>query len=604
MPEDIIKPNQPSPSDKPDQEEENLPLDTEETTLPESPDNTADSSETSLKEPEVTSTSVADPLDTPVGTPSSAPQPQQPASLSGSSSSQPQFNEPQKHGPKLWLILVLIVLVIGASVAAALYITKSSDKQTATPTSAKKDIQNLRLALPDGDMSKFYPSGNTASSVQLNSQVFEGLVRYDQQTKIVPLLATKWSNPDTSTWVFKLRDDVKFHNGSPMTAEDVKYSIDYAVAHQEDENTTLYIASSIKGAEVTGDHEVKITTNGPDPILLNRLAYLYIMDDQTPVGSADGGTGPYTVKSGTTPSANDIELVAWDKYHDGHVYTRSLSIDIVPAANDMIAGINKSTFDLVGSLEEDEIARVKNYEKIEGQNFSVGFIGLNTLKEGSPLSSKEGRQAVAYALDIPKILKAGGLTGTPTNQLIPPKIPGYNPTVKDRSYDPEKAKQLLAKIPNANMPLKLSYGGGEDNLKHMTEITNELKAVGLNVTLDEQPDIDSLVSMAFAGGTDMFYVVYDSPTLDGQDYFSSILQGNGIYNNQEINSNIDKSAATFEPAERLSLLKTISKEVSEDLPVIPVYTPVDLYALRKPYNIRIDIPSAQTGVYFWKTYQK
>lgn len=516
-----------------------------------------------------------------------------------------QHTEPKRRGPKTWLIVILIIIIAAASTAAALYITKSDDTQTASSISnAKKDISHLSYALPDGNLSEFYPLGVSATSVQLNSQIFEGLVRYDKQTKIVPLLATKWSNPDTSTWVFELRKDVKFHNGRPMTAKDVKHSIDYAIANQDNENMNFFLVSSIKQVDIVNDYEVKVTTDGPDPILLNKLAYVYIVDAQSEPSDPNGGTGPYIVKPDTTPTETNIELVAWDDYYGGHIYTKSLTIDIIPNADDMVAAINSGKYDLVGSLEPDELSKVSSYEPVEGQGLSIGFIGLNTTRPDSPLATKEARQAIAYALDIPKILKAGNLAGEPATQLVPPKIPGYDSSIEKRTYDPTKAKELLAGVKNLSTPLTLSYGGGDDNKAHMTEIANELKAVGFNVTLSEEPDISTLAGKAFSGEVDMFYIVYDSPTLDGYDVFSSILQGNEIYKNTAIDDQINQTNSTLDPAERLALLKKISKEVAEGMPVIPVYVPIDIYALRKPYYVQPDIPGSQAGIYFWQTYQK
>lgn len=610
MPEDIIKPNQPQNPEEPEKKEPTLDID-EKTTDAVSTESTPETSETpsqSTQDLDITSderTSSVNSLSqnptSPFNPAAPTPPPSQPQAATP-----PQAPEPKRRGAKLWIIVLLIIVIAGASAAAALFVAKSGDKdqKSTTQTNAKKDIAHLRYALPDGDLSKFYPAGNTATSVQVNSQIFEGLVRYDQQTKIEPLLATDWSNSDTSTWTFNLRKDVKFHNGKPMTAKDVKYSLDYAVQHQEDEDSNAFLASSIKQIDVINDHQVKIMTDGPDPILLNRLAYLYVIDSEAKPGDPISGTGPYTVKSGTTPTETNLELAAVNSYYGGHIYTKALTITIVPSSDQMITEINDGKFDLAGSLEPDELAKVKSYEPIEGQNFSIGFIGLNTTKPNSPLSTKEGREAVAYALDTSKVLKAGNLGGDPTGQVVPPKIPGYDASIKATPYDPAKAKELLAKAPNPTMPLTLSYGGGEDNKAHMTEIANELKAAGFNVNLVEQPDLDTLVEKAFSGQVDMFYIVYDSPTLDGYDVFSSLLQGNDIYKNEDINTQIDDTMSIIEPSERLSLLKKISREVADEKPIIPLYVPTDVFALKKPYFIQTDIPGGQAGVYFWQTYQK
>jgi peptide/nickel transport system substrate-binding protein len=595
MPEDIIKPNQPQTSPEPEEpktdgQEESIPIAVSVAPEPTEPAETEEQP-SAPPPPANPAINTVEP---------ETPQPPLPPTLPPLSN-----EEPKRRGPKAWVIVIAIVLIAAISTIAALLIAKSDDTTKSTSNGAveKKDIAHLRYAVPDGDLSQLYPAGNSATSVQLNSQIFEGLVRYDEQTKIVPLLATNWSNPDTSTWTFDIRKDVKFHSGKTLTAADVKYSIDYAVSHQEDENTNFFLASSITGVEVVNDYQVKITTDGPDPTLLNRLAYIYIVDSEVEPGRAEGGTGPYVVKPDTTPSEKQIELVAYDKYHGGHIYTKSLTMSIVPDAKTMISDLNNNTYDLAGSLEPKELAQVKSFEKIEGQNFSVGFIGINTLKEDSPLASPQARQAVSYALDREKILKAGDMAGEPTGQLIPPKIPGHDPALKNTKQDVAKAKELLLEVNNASAPLTLSYAGS-DNTAHMTEIANQLKAAGFNVTLKELPDLDALVNAGFSGETDMFYIVYDSPTLDGYDFFSTILQGNNIFDNQEINEQIDESASILKPSERLNVLKQISKEVAEDAPVVPVYVPADLFALKKPYYIQTDIPGAQAGVYFWQTYQK
>jgi len=627
MPEDIIKPNQPQTPPEPEDEKEptestqvSIETPTEHNT-PESTQEQGQFSQTPEPTPvpptptsETEDTLPADntannALDTDANLPTNQnTQPPEPATKDPfAPDPAPVFTtQPKKRGSKLGLIIALIVIIVATCTALAIYISRSSDKETTKATTSnntKKDIQNFRYAVPDGDLSKLYPFSTSSTSAQLNSQIFEGLVRYEQQTKIVPALATSWTNPDTNTWVFKLREGVKFHNGNPLTAEDVKYSLDYAVEHQNDENTVAYLASTISGVEVVNDNEVKITTDGPDPVLLSRLAYLYIIDNEAEVGSDAGGTGPYIIKPGTTPTETSIDLVAWDDYYGGHVYTRSISMYVVPSVSEMVNGINEGKYDFVGTLEENEIKGVKNYEKIEIQSLSIGFVGLNTQKPNSPLSHLEGRQAAAYALNTKKIIEAGGLSGTPSNQLIPSRVPGHDPSIKGYSQNIERAKELLARTPNANAPLKLSYGGA-DNKAHVTEIANQLKAVGFNVVLDEKANIDDLIDTAFSGNTDMYYAVYDSTTLDGYDFFSSIVHDNALYSNQEISNLIDESVSTLDQRKRLDILKEISRKVSEDIPVLPVYVPVDLFALRKPYHIQSDIPAAQAGIYFWKTYQK
>src|ERR1700677_5028061 len=98
-----------------------------------------------------------------------------------------------------------------------------------------------------------------------------------------------------------------------MTAADVKYSLDYASANQNAEqgSTTLSLASGINKVSVINPYQIKITTNGPDAVLLNQLAWLYIVDSKAKLGNPNAGTGPYSVKPGSAnPKATTIDLIA------------------------------------------------------------------------------------------------------------------------------------------------------------------------------------------------------------------------------------------------------------------------------------------------------
>lgn len=506
---------------------------------------------------------------------------------------------------KLWVALLLIIIIAAGGAFAAKQVLKSNNTQSGT---VKKDIPYLTYGLPDGDLTQIYPNTNTATALQLNTQLFEGLVKYDQQTKIVPALATEWSNPDNKTWVFNLRHDVTFHSGRQMTAQDVKYSLDYAISHDTDDTLgNLASASTLKKVEVTGRYQVKITTNGPDPILLNRLTFLFIMDSKGKIGDPDNGTGPYILKPGTKLSPTAINLIAAPHYYDGHIYTRELHIAVVKNSSSLVNDVNNGTFDLAGSLDNYQIAKVTaHYQPIKRQDLGLSFLGINTVRPDSPFASVQGRQAAAYALNVPAILKAGNFRGDPASQIIPPTLPGYDSSIKKTPYNPTKAKQLLAGVKNASAPLTFSYisDGTPQEKAYFDEIIKELRAAGFNIKATVMPDLNSLVEQGFGGKIDMFSLADDSATLDGLSIITDLLQGNQIYQNKTIDNLIEEASTTINPTDRIKLLQKISHIVADEVPVIPMYIPTDVFALTKPYYMQVDIPSAYAGVYFWQVYQK
>ncbi len=508
-------------------------------------------------------------------------------------------------GRKIKLIIFISLIVLVLAMISG-YLVRSSKRQTVI---VKKDISYLTYGFRDsGNLTPLYPTQtvDTNNGNLIAAQMFEGLVKYEKQTKIVPLLATSWSNPNNTTWIFDLRHGVKFHSGRIMTADDVKYSLDYAVAHQgnNNRNTNLALASTIKQVEVVNPYQIKITTDGPDPVLLNRLTFLYILDSKATLGDPNAGTGPYIVKTvNTDPSVTFLNLAAFDGYWGGHVYTRSVHIEAVGDDDQLVAGIINGRFDIAGDLgTKEHVAKIKNSQLISVPDLGVTYLQLNLEKAGSPLQSLAARQAAAYALDIPAILKAGGgISGAQVNQLIPPAIPGHDPSIRNIPYDPAKAKQLLSTVPNAAAPLVLSYAGSGSG---DTEITKQLNAVGFNIKPVKTDGFDAFVNKLIAGEGDIFWLSYTTNTLDGLDIMNNTVSGTANYSSDEIARLTEQASSTIDPTARIAILQEMEQYIDKNVPTIPLYSKTRNIVLVKPYHVEIDLPSTGIGVYFWKVYQK
>jgi peptide/nickel transport system substrate-binding protein len=508
-----------------------------------------------------------------------------------------------RKGHKKMLAFLLLLVVVAAAVVIG-YSVKPQNAQA--PAANKKDIPYLTYGLSGSGFDDLYPNSATGSNaqIQINAQLFEGLVRYQQQTKIVPLLATSWSNPNDTTWVFNLRKDVKFHSGRAMTAQDVKSSLDYAIAHQNDAEGSSFFASAstIKTVTVVNSHQVKIATDGPDPTLLNRLSGLYVFDTKAAANDPNSGTGPYTVKAGTKPTASSIDLTAVTNYWGGHIYTRAIHIASVTDSSKLGADTNNGQFDLAGDFPDTVLAKIKAYKTISIQDLGVTFVGLNTLKADSPLQSLQARQAAAYALNVPAILKAGSLRGTQVSQLVPSTIPGYDSSIHNTPYDVAKAKTLLASVKNASAPLTLSFLTGDE--APVAEVAKELNAVGFNVKTVALPDTNALITQGLGGETDMFYAGYSSNILDGLDIINSIVVGNKDYTNTEVETLAKKASSTLDPSARIAILQKIERQVATDVPDIPLFTQTQVFVLQKPYHVQVELPSTEVGAYFWQVYQQ
>lgn len=520
----------------------------------------------------------------------------------------PVVNMQGGRGYKTTLIIVILLLLTMAA-AIAVYMTWSSNKPV---SKVKKDIPYLTYGFEDSsDMTPTYPvdPANSANNIQVDAQLFEGLVRYQDQIKIAPALATSWSNPDNTTWIFNLRHGVKFHSGRTMTASDVKYSLDYAVANQAENNnsTVLALASNISQVTAVNPYQVKVTTNGPDAVFLNQLAYLYIVDSKAKLGDPNAGTGPYSVKPNSVkPNATTLDLVASNDYWDGHVYTRAVHFQEVPTFDQLTTDTANGKFDLAGDFTKQQLATIKakasHYTPIAIPDLGVHYLELNLEKTGSPLQSVAARQAATYALNISAILKAGNLSGTPVSQVIPQTLPGYDPSIKTTPYDPAKAKQLLATVPSASAPMTLYYGTGVDD--QAAEIAKELNAVGFNVKATGINDFNAFLSQLAAGQGDIFFLGYTTNTLDGLDMINNTVAGTKNYTSPELTTLINQASSTIDPTTRIAILQKIERLVASDIPTIGLYAQIRTYSLIKPFVTNVNLPGGNdASVYLYQVYQ-
>jgi peptide/nickel transport system substrate-binding protein len=508
--------------------------------------------------------------------------------------------KPKKRWPKLLAALIVIALI--AFAGWYFFLKDKNENGAATQTAQhSKDIPRLRIGMWDVSFGTLYPDLNTNEySVMVNVQIFEGLVRYEQKNKIVPNLATDWTNPDDKTWVFTINTNIKFHDGHTLTPNDVKYSLDKVIAAKSDLTDTF--ASSIASVSTEGSNKVKITTKDPDPTLLNKLASLYIIDDNLPKGAEPSmaGTGPYEIKPGTQPSSKEVQLVAFDGYHKGRPSTRALEFHSEANEKALMSAFKAGKYDIVGTISPDTVKKNPDSFEYISVEPDVLYITFNLSKKG-PLQNRKVREAIRYALSPEEIAKARGSQITPLSQMIPESIPGYNPAIEAYKQDIEKAKKLLK---DAGYPkgFTLQYSSG-DSSNANEEIAKELKNVGITLNIDEHKDFDEYIDYFLSGEPEMYIVDYTSDTLDGVDIYRTTIFS-PYYDNADFNKLIDEASSTVDPAQRLKLLQDAALIVDKDIPTVPLSTQDNLWLMNKDYNIVQDMPNSYISAYFYKTQLK
>lgn len=502
-----------------------------------------------------------------------------------------------------FLIILLTVVGLAALLGGGLLALQNQDPKVVQQSTevVKKDIPLIRFSSYFTGWEAFYPNiDNSSNYADTNTQVFEGLVRIYSNNKIQPVLATGWSNPDDETWVFELKKGVKFHTGREMIAEDVVASFNAA----KDTLAGKDFFPGYLSIEATGPYQVTIKTDGPDPVLLNKLAPYFVYDTKSGKDAdAINGTGPYTLKSGTTPTFDSLELVAFDDYHGGRPNVRAVSLSSLGEA-DATKAFDRGETDLtvLKSNLKPELSRPSNSYLIE--TTGVFTIFLNAKRVNSPLNKLEVRQAINYAVDPSMLAGVRSDEPVPASQIIARSIPGYDPTIERVERDTAKAKTLLTKAGYPNgVSITLTYFAPAKTTAE--EIKRQLAEAGITVVLDPQTEVSILANKARNGGTDAYFQTVSSDILDASDVIKNAADNANFTDEKALNF-LKQAQATLNAQKRLTFLKQASRALVDSQAVVPVYadTSSGRVVYDGNYEVKQSFKNFSLNVLFFEVYAK
>lgn len=279
--------------------------------------------------------------------------------------------------------------------------------------------------------------------------IFDTLIRREG-TELAPGLATEWERPDDTTWVFHLRSDARFHDGSPVTASDVVACLErtQSVASAQ---TPLW--TPVVGAEAPDAHTVVVTTDGPLGSLAVNLTLLFIVpadrvadpqQKRSPIGS-----GPFRVAS-FTPSTS-VELTRFDDYWDGPADLPGISMPFISETSSAITALHNGDIELLWPVPPDQLPEVEGVRGVTVETVPSWTYFLNWFNCGrEPFNDPRVRRALCLAVDTKEVVEAlYGIGGELMNAPIPSTVAGYAPQ-EPWPYDPAAARALLAEagLPN------------------------------------------------------------------------------------------------------------------------------------------------------------
>ncbi|MCA1723293.1 MAG: ABC transporter substrate-binding protein, partial [Thermomicrobia bacterium] len=348
------------------------------------------------------------------------------------------------------------------------------------------------------------------SSILLDKNLFGQLVRPDANGGTpVPDLATKWDiSPDGKTYTFSLRPGVKWHNGDPFTADDVKFTFD--LMQDKNSNSAFLVnLGPFTGAEIVDPMTVKLNLSSPYAPMLTMLAYNVMMvpkkvlqgqDINKPVNFIQNpiGTGPYKWKEFV--SGDHVTLVANADYWDGPPKIGTVVYKILPDLNTQVAQLRAGQVDVV-LLEPSQVDALQNVSNVvinAANQTNYQYLSMNN---SNPLfADKNVRQAMAYALDRPTMVKSvlRGKGSTGNGPISPPMGWAFPQEQQPFPYDTKKAQDLLTQAGWQLQGGKLMKGGQPFKFAILLDVGNPTRKdqalvaqqtyqkLGMDVSIDSQ----------------------------------------------------------------------------------------------------------------------
>lgn len=439
--------------------------------------------------------------------------------------------------------------------------------------------------------------------------VYEGLVKTDRNLNIEPGVAVSWGMLDSTTWEFRLRPGIEFHNGQPVRTEDVIASIDRAVSHESSQLKDLL--NTIEKVESTDRDKVRITTNAPDPLLLEKLAVVYIFPENgDSIANEPVGTGPYVFDSWEN---DELTLKRFEKYWGKLPSFPTVVLKTIMDRRTRVAALEDGTLDLltnvppssacVEGLEHQDtctgISRdgyiVKSIPSLE-----VSFLMLDS--EHELFSKREVRSALSRSFDPEVFVELSFGFARPANQFVSSGVFGFNPDIVHATYDIEGAREDIGPFLGSSFERVDVTFDYPERLEPIGQyVRDQLRDLGIDVTLNALND-EELQQKILDSDTDFYFVGWRSELGDASDFLQAVAhsrdraRGYGLFNGSEyanarVDTLIEESQNELDTERRIEQLQEAMKIiVEEDVMGIPLFESETIFAYSKEieFEPRVD----------------
>lgn len=458
------------------------------------------------------------------------------------------------------------------------------------------DATRVVVAYPDLPVDPHPHFTGSEYAQSINANVYESLLVPDGELGFEPRLAASWHTSDERTWVFEIRDDVRFHDGQALTAADVVRSLD--VTRRDPRAFYRDAVEQIERVRALGPHVLEVTTTRPLGNLPRRLGMVAIVGE-APEGEPPPGTGPYRVEA--FEPGRRIRLRAFDEHPRSPLPVQELEF-VALGIEERLAALPRGGADLVTSRglplpRFEELLATPGIRGVARNGVRIFFLVMDVARTPSPDLAAGGanpftdvrvRRALALGIDRQALAASPAVDAEALDQMVVPEAFGYDAGLPPRPYDPDAARRLLAQAGHGD-GFDVVLDIATDSQEVLPALQRDLGELGIRVTprlqrieevLDRVRRRDTSLCLVSWIGTAGDLGASAEFLLHTRDDTYGRYNGGG-WSHPEADRLIEAAGVIDEPVERLRLLRELAALVHEETPVVPLLRKRDRYALRE-----------------------
>ncbi len=518
---------------------------------------------------------------------------------------------------RLILVILIFILVLVAAVGPCANMAGQYDRFV-NAFSRSDDGKKLIIGRANDAISLDPASTTEMDSFKVTVNIFETLVKYESEgNNIVPCLAESWkSSEDGLTWVFRLRQGVRFHDGTSFNAHAVTFNFHRWMDagnpyHNGQFSYWNYIFGGFPGfvrsVTALSDYTVEIKLSKPFAPFLSALA-MPVFGISSPDAIKKYGDDLYQHPVGTGPFCFElwepnvrIVLCRNDKYWNSSAKVGQVEFRVIPSNADRLGQLRQGEIHIADNLNPEDVVSIENEIKSDSKlylylrpSFNVGYIAINN--EKPPFDVREVRAAISHAINKEALIKdVFNNLAKPAKTFIPPILWGYNENIVPYEYDPEKSKQLLADAgyPDGFKTMLWVMEGPREYFSKPVQVAEYVKENLAQINIQAEIkvfDFDEYLKRIENGEHQLALIGWTGDYIDPDNFLYTLLASDNakpglagnysFYKNKNADQLLTQARQTSNMVFRKSLYRNLLEIVNYDTPSIPLVHTMPVLAAR------------------------